>query len=88
MCCSSNRKGENVMVAKKGSTKKIVDYMKRHAYITSNDAWEMFGVTRLAAIIHHLRKNGGYDIETVIVPSTNRFGETANYARYYLRKTP
>lgn len=72
------------MVASRGSSKAILDYLKTHEYLTSMQAWEMWGVTRLAAIIHQLRK-GGYDIETVEVLTTTRFGETTRYARYYLR---
>ena len=72
------------MVATKGSTKAILDYLKNNEYLTSMQAWEMWGVTRLAAIIHNLRR-AGYNIETVRVETTTRFGESTNYARYYLR---
>lgn len=72
------------MVASRGSSKVILDYLKTHEYLTSNDAWDMWGVTRLAAIIHNLRKHG-YDIDTVTAYTTTRFGETTHYAKYYLR---
>lgn len=72
------------MVASRGSSKAILDYLKTHEYLTSMQAWEMWGVTRLAGIIHQLRK-GGYNIETVEVLTTTRFGEVTRYARYYLR---
>lgn len=72
------------MVAQRGSTKAILDYLRHNEYLTSMQACEMWGVTRLAAIIHQLRK-AGYDIDTVTVTTTTRFGETTNYARYYLR---
>lgn len=71
------------MIAGKGSTKAILEYLLTHDYLTSMQAWEMWGVTRLAAIIHNLRK-AGYNIETVRVETVTRFGETTNYARYYL----
>lgn len=72
------------MVAMRGSTKAILDYLRTNEYLTSNDAWEMWGVTRLAAIIHNLRK-AGYNIQTIRVETTTRFGETTNYARYILK---
>lgn len=72
------------MVAQRGSTKVILDYLRHNEYLTSNDAWEMWGVTRLASIIHYLRKHG-YDIDTVIANTTTRFGEETYYAKYYLR---
>lgn len=72
------------MVAGRGSTKEVLKYLTENEYLTSMQAWEKWGVTRLAAIIHNLRK-AGYDIETVRVETTTRFGETTNYARYYLK---
>lgn len=72
------------MIAKRGSTKEILDYLQTHDYLTSMTAWEKWGVTRLAAIIHNLR-NAGYDIETVRVDTVTRFGEHTNYARYILK---
>lgn len=73
------------MIAGRGSTKAILEYLQTHDYLTSMDAWNMWGVTRLASIIHYLRR-AGYDIDTVRVQTTTRFGETTNYARYYLRE--
>lgn len=75
------------MVAGRGSTKEILKYLGTHDYLTSMQAWEKWGVTRLAAIIHNLRK-AGYDIETVDVQTTTRFGETTHYARYILKGEP
>lgn len=72
------------MVAQRGSTKAILDYLRTHEHLTSMQAWEMWGVTRLAAIIHNLR-TAGYSIDTVNVNTTTRFGETTHYARYILR---
>lgn len=73
------------MVAQKGSTKEILHYLENNEYLTSMVAWENWGVTRLAAIIHNLRK-AGYNIDTVRVDTITRFGEHTNYARYILRK--
>ena len=72
------------MIAGRGSTKEILNYLKNNEYLTSMQAWEKWGVTRLAAIIHNLRR-AGYDIETVNVETTTRFGETTHYARYILK---
>ena len=51
--------------------------------ITSREAYDFFGVTRLSAVIHDLRKK--HDIETVMVPGKTRFGNHTNYARYFYR---
>lgn len=65
-------------------TKLVLDWMKAHAGISSMDAFEHLGLTRLAAVIFELRKKG-YDIETVIVDGKDRYGNRTRYARYYLR---
>ena len=51
--------------------------------LTSKEAFEFFGVTRLSATIHDLRKN--HEIDTVSVEGKNRFGRRTNYARYFYR---
>lgn len=66
-------------------SKMVLDWLKTHAGITSMEAFENFGATRLSAIIFNLKKSG-YDIETVMVDGKDRFGNRTRYARYYLRK--
>lgn len=58
----------------------ILDHLKNKGSITSNEAFLKYGATRLAAVIHELRK--GYDIRTQRVDATNRYGEHCHYARY------
>lgn len=61
-----------------------LDYMKRHGSITSMEAYDKAGITRLAAIIFDLRKQG-YKIDTNdIKADTLRFGSTV-YAQYVLQ---
>lgn len=66
-------------------SKMVLDWLKTHAGITSMEAFENFGATRLSAIIFNLKKSG-YNIETVMVDGKDRFGNRTRYARYYLRK--
>ena len=65
-------------------TQAVLDWLKTHASISSMEAIQSFGATRLSVIIFHLRK-AGYDIETVMVDGRDRFGNPMRYARYYLR---
>lgn len=65
-------------------TQAVLDWLKTHASISSMEAIQNFGATRLSAIIFNLR-NKGYNIETVWCEGTDRFGNTMRYARYYLR---
>ena len=67
-------------------TKAVLDWLKTHASISSMEAIQSFGATRLSAIIFNLRKRG-YNIETVKCEGTDRFGNKMTFARYYLRDT-
>ncbi len=71
-------------MTRKTQTSEILNYMKKHDKgITSMQAFDMFGATRLSAIIFELRKK--YDIETILEEGINRFGGTMQYARYVLK---
>ena len=65
-------------------TQAVLDWLKTYASISSMEAINNFGATRLSAIIFNLRKRG-HNIETVMVDGRDRFGNTIRYARYYLR---
>ena len=65
-------------------TQAVIDWLKTHASISSMEAIQSFGATRLSAIIFNLRKRG-YDIEAVTCEGTDRFGNKMTFARYYLR---
>lgn len=63
----------------------ILAYMQSGHRITSMDAIEKFGATRLSAIIFDLRK-AGYNIITHDIVGKNRYGGTVTYAEYELIK--
>ena len=67
----------------RGSKVAILAYMRKYGGITSKDAFEEFGVTRLSACIFDLRK-AGYNIITQDCIGKTRFNETCRYARYVL----
>ena len=67
----------------KGSKPRIIEYMKRHGGITSQDAFKDLGITRLSARIKDLRELG-YNISTVMIDGTNRYGEPVRYGLYRL----
>lgn len=50
--------------------------------ITSWEAIQLYGATRLSAIIYNLRYNRGMDIRTEKIEFTDRFGNKASYAKY------
>lgn len=63
---------------------RIHEYMKKHGSITTKDAYEQLGVTRLSARIYELKEQG-VKIEKKTEKSRNRFGETVYYDRFYLK---
>ena len=65
----------------RGSRQVILNHLERYGGLTSAEAFNDYGVTRLAAVIHDLR-NMGYDIVTQDCMGKTRFGETCKYARY------
>lgn len=67
----------------KGSKPRIISYMKKHRGITSQDAFKDLGITRLSARIKELR-DSGYNISTIMVDGTNRYGEPIRYGLYKL----
>lgn len=55
-------------------------HLKHHHAITSWEAFELFGITRLSAIIYTLRKT--HNIVSVPMTATNRYGNTVNFVKY------
>lgn len=65
--------------------KAVLHWLMNNGSITQMEAIEMFGATRLSAIIFDLRKEG-YPISTEMVKGKTRFGRTTRYAVYRLAR--
>lgn len=65
----------------------VLNHLLTVGSITSFEAFELFGATRLSAIIFDLRRQG-YVIWTDSVSTTNRYGQATTYAKYKLISTP
>lgn len=63
----------------------ILKHLKRRKYITSYQAFELYGETRLSARIYDLRQMG-YEIDGVWEKHINNFGEETKFIRYFLKK--
>ena len=61
-------------------TVKVLEHLKKHGSITSWEAIQKYGATRLSAIIFNLRKH--HIIESVMQDDTDRFGNSTHFARY------
>ncbi len=71
-------------VGTRGARRAILEHLKKHGKITSMEAFELYGVTRLSAIIFDFRKCG-YLIDTIDTVCRTRFDETCVYATYVYR---
>lgn len=69
----------------KGQRNAILNHLRNVGAITSMQAFNLYGVTRLSAIIHDLR-NMGYPIHAIMVDGKTRFGDSTKYAKYVLGK--
>ena len=70
---------------KMNKTRALLEHLQTRGSITSMEAIDRYGATRLSAIIFNLRKRG-YDIDAVECVCKDRFGNTCRYAKYVLDK--
>ncbi len=68
---------------KTNKTQEVLKYLQKNGSITSMEAINEFGATRLSAIIFNLRKH--YDIETIEVVCNDRYGHECHFAKYTYR---
>ncbi len=61
----------------------VLEHMKNHRGITSKEAFEKYGITRLSAVIFRIR-NDGYQIGKAQEKTRTRLGGISVYDRYYL----
>lgn len=60
------------------------NHLRKHGSITSLEAINLYGDTRLSAIIYNLRANG-MNIVTEKMPFVDRFGNKSTYGKYILQ---
>lgn len=70
---------------KNSQTKRVLEYMSKGNTLTSKQAFDKWGITRLSAIIFNLRKDG-YDISMTTDRGYNRYGEAVHWGVYKLNK--
>lgn len=62
---------------------RVLTYLRSNKEITPMDAWQRLGITRLAARVHELRRDG-VGIAKKNRTTTNRWGERCTFAVYSL----
>ena len=65
--------------------KMVLQHLQEHGSITSYEAIQLYGATRLSAIIFNLRHNEGFEISTDLEKVRTRFGAKTQVARYKLK---
>ena len=71
------------MASGTNKTKEVLKHLQTYGTITSMEAINLFGATRLSAIIFNLRKKG-YNIISVDKVTKDRYGHTVPYSEYTL----
>ena len=66
-------------------TNLVLQHLIEHGNITSYDAFNLYGATRLSAIIYILRHKDGYSITSHLEQVTTRLGHKTNIAVYTLK---
>lgn len=79
MRCEAEHIGDKKMTPQQ---QRVLDYIKDGSTITSLDAFNKLGITRLAAVIYDL-KNLGYFIGSRRISVRNRFNENCNVSEYF-----
>tara|TARA_R110000851_G_scaffold114153_2_gene239116 strand:- start:8128 stop:8367 length:240 start_codon:yes stop_codon:yes gene_type:complete len=64
---------------------KVMRHLNNYGSITPLDAFRDYGIMRLAAVVFNLKEDG-YDIDSEMISSSNRFGEKVNFSEYKLNK--
>lgn len=70
-------------MAKLTKTEKVLKHLEQYNKITSWEAIQLYGATRLSAIIFNLKKKG-YNIISKRKSFIDRYGDKSQFAVYYL----
>lgn len=62
-------------------TKAVLNHLKEHGSITSMEAFELYGATRLSAIVFQLRRKG-HPIVSKDERGQDRYGHMVTFSRY------
>lgn len=69
----------------RGGRNAILNHLQTKGTLTSKQAFELYGVTRISAVVFDLRKMG-YNIVTEMAIGKTRYGETSSYGIYKLKE--
>ena len=67
---------------------RLLKYLKDYGHITTLEAIQHLGNTRLSATIHTLRHKDNYSIYSEDIQVENRWGGTTTITRYHAQRNP
>jgi len=62
---------------------KVIRHLEMYKSITPLDAFRDYGIMRLAAVVFNLKEDG-YNIDSKMTTSTNKFKEKVTFSKYTL----
>ena len=65
---------------KTNKSKQILQHLKTHGSITSWEAIEQYGATRISAVIFNIKKK--HYVESERIPHIDKYGNQTAYVRY------
>lgn len=72
---------------KRSKTQKVAEHLRDLGSITSWEAIEQYGATRLSAIIYNLKKKG-WVFQTEDIKFRDRYGDENTFRKYILQYAP
>ena len=64
--------------------KMVLEHIAKHKTITTHEAYELYGITRLPSRIYDLREMG-YKIGMVWEHGVNRYGHPVKWGKYFIK---
>ena len=68
--------------SKQTQYKQITEYINTHGSITPSEAWDTYGISKLATRISEMRRKKGMNFNIEYERGYNRSGTMSRYARY------
>lgn len=62
---------------------RVLDHLRRYGSITTKEAFELYGITRLSGRIFDLR-HAGHNISSTTAEGENRYGDKTYFSTYRL----
>lgn len=74
----------NTGTRKTNKTQKVKEHLLQYGSITSIEAIDLYGATRLSAIIFNLRHRDNMPIDSIEKRCEDKYGNVGTYAKYVL----